>query len=268
MRATANHALHPAAVAVTRVAFLKALDQIMALPANDPRRNIFVTNGGCAAGKGDLSKIVKQQNDEKFPFGVVWDAAGEGDAQENAWILEAAKQRGLKVTFGFVENDPMFTYNAVLNRALGSGRIVDPITFARSYARGQKNMHDFMQSSDYKDAVANGQAETIGIYTGKFDTTTKSYPDARKLGDENGRITADDLQNGPDEAKVTQAAIEIFEAWLRKQEEEGKPVEHWKQGGIANTLKFAPNAKAAQGDQVAENEALETQSEDEREQQG
>lgn len=242
VRATANHALHPAAVAVTRAAFLKALDQVMALDPSDPRRNIFVTNGGCAAGKGSMMDMVKAQNGDKFPFGVMWDAAGEGDAQENGWILEAAKHRGLKVTFGFVENDPMYTYNAVLNRALGSGRIVDPITFARSYVRGQDNMKSFLDSDAFVGELAGGSVDTIGVNAGKFNTETKNYPDAQKLGD-NGRITSSDLSSGPSEEQVTKAAIEIFHKWLEEKRAKGLPVDHWIEGGIVNTGKFDPSAK-------------------------
>src|SRR5207237_503182 len=161
VRATANHALHPSAVAVARCAFLQALDELAKLPPEDPRRAVFVTNGGCAAGKGSLTEIVKGSSGGKFNFGAVWDAAGEGDAQENGWILAAARARGLKVTYGFVESDPLLTYNGVLERAQGTGRIVDPVTFARSYVKGQENMREFLDSPEYKAAVARGEVDAV-----------------------------------------------------------------------------------------------------------
>ena len=55
VRLTANHAMHPTAVAVTRLAFLKRLDELAGLGDDDPKKAVFVTNGGCAAGKGTLT---------------------------------------------------------------------------------------------------------------------------------------------------------------------------------------------------------------------
>lgn len=249
VRATANHALHPTAVAIARVAFLQHLDAMASLPADHPQRAILVTNGGCAAGKGSLTDIVKGNAGGKFKFGGVWDSAGEGDASENMWILKAAQARGLKVTFGFVESDPNVTYGGVLDRAEASGRIVDPVTFTRSYVKGQENMRAFLDSPEYKAALANGEVETAGVYTGKFDKDTKSFPQKRLLGD-NGKIGADDLATPPSETEISKRAVEIFEAWLKKQQAAGKPIDHWVEGGIVNPLKFDPNAGAA-GDGTA-----------------
>ncbi len=245
VRATANHALHPAAVAIARLAFLKALDQMASLPATDPRKTVFVTNGGCASGKGSLTEIVKQKNGGKFEFGAVWDAAGEGDAQENGWILSAAKSRGIKVTYGFVESDPLVTYNGVLERAQGTGRIVDPVTFARSYVRGQENMREFLASPEYQEALKRGDVAAVGVYTGKFDMATKSFPEKRMLGDD-GAIGAKDIKAAPDEGQVTAKSIDIFNEWLKRQAAEGKPIDHWLEGGAVNPLKFGAEPKPAE----------------------
>ncbi|MBA2539352.1 MAG: hypothetical protein H0V17_06945, partial [Deltaproteobacteria bacterium] len=239
VRATANHALHPAAVAIARLAFLKHLDHLKSLDPNDPQRSVLVTNGGCAAGKGSLTGIVKDADGGKFKFGAVWDAAGEGDASENGWILAAASARGLKVTYGFVESDPTVTYNGVLDRAESTGRIVDPVTFTRSYVKGQENMRAFLESPEYQAALARGDVETVGVYTGKFDMATKTFPQKRLLGD-NGKIGADDIGAAPDETKISSRAVEIFEQWLKKQQADGKPTDHWVEGGIVNPLKFDP----------------------------
>jgi hypothetical protein len=242
VRASANHALHPAAVAVARIAFLSQLDTMSKLPDGDPRKSIFVTNGGCASGKGSLSEIVKNKNGGKFEFGAVWDAAGEGDAQENSWILQAAQARGLKVTYGMVESDPNVTYNGVLERADSTGRIVDPITFARSYVRGQENMRAVLDSPEYKAAVERGDVDSVGVYTGRFDMKTKSFPDSHLLGDE-GRIGAEHLGKPLDETAVTAKAIEVFEQFLAKREAEGKATDHWFEGGAVNPLKFGDQPK-------------------------
>src|SRR5690606_26543085 len=142
-----------------------------------------------------------------------------------------------KVTYGFVESDPTVTYNGVLDRAQSTGRIVDPVTFTRSYIKGQENMKAFLDSPEYKAAVANGEADAVGVYTGRFDLATKSFPQKRLLGDE-GRITGDDIATPPDETKINQRSVEIFEEWLKKQQAEGKPIDHWVEGGIVNPLKF------------------------------
>ncbi|HEY1554244.1 MAG TPA: hypothetical protein VGF94_05385 [Kofleriaceae bacterium] len=258
VRATANHALHPTAVAIARLAFLKALDAMSTMDPKDPRKAVFVTNGGCAAGKGSLTDIVKGAAGGKFNFGAVWDAAGEGDSQENGWILQAARSRGIKVTYGFVESDPMLTYNGVLERAQGTGRIVDPVTFSRSYVRGQENMRAFLESKEYQDAVARGEVEAVGVYTGKFDMATKTFPDKRMLGD-NGKITAKDINKAPDEGVVTSKAIDIFHEWLKKQASEGKPTDHWHEGGAINPMKFHPEASVKPTeDMQAEAEAKNT----------
>ncbi|MBA3452341.1 MAG: hypothetical protein H0T42_04510, partial [Deltaproteobacteria bacterium] len=243
VRATANHAMHPAAVAVARLAFLRALDQMQALPDNHPKKSVFVTNGGCASGKGSLTSIVRDQAGGNFNFGAVWDAAGEGDAAENGWILEAAQARGIKVTFGFVESDPMLTYNGVLERAKGTGRIVDPVTFTRSYVRGQKNMRAFLESPEYQKAVADGEVDAIGVYTGRFDMAKNSFPDKRMLGRE-GHIQASDIKHLAHEGEVTGKAIELFEQWLKKEASEGRRIDHWLEGGAVNPLKFDPNTGA------------------------
>ena len=45
----ASAALHQAAHGLTQLAFVERLDELAKLPANDPKRNILVTNGGCGA---------------------------------------------------------------------------------------------------------------------------------------------------------------------------------------------------------------------------
>jgi hypothetical protein len=244
VRATANHALHPAAVAIARLAFLQHLDHLKSLDPNDPQRSVLVTNGGCASGKGSLTGMVQDMAGGKFKYGAVWDAAGEGDASENGWILQAAQARGLKVTYGFVESDPNVTYGGVLDRAESTGRIVDPVTFTRSYVKGQENMRAFLESPEYQAALARGDVETVGVYTGKFDMATKTFPNKRVLGD-NGKIGADDLATPPSETEISANAAKIFETWLKKQQADGKPTDHWVEGGIVNPLKFDPNAGGA-----------------------
>lgn len=244
VRATANHALHPTAVAIARLAFLKRLDQLQSLAPDDPLRHVFVTNGGCASGKGSLFGVAEGQLGKQNRFGAVWDAAGEGDAQENGWILQAAKARGLKVTYGFVENDPMANYKGVLERALSTGRIVDPVTYARSYVRGQANMKEFLSSPEYQEMLASGQVQTFGVNA----IERRKNPDdanAGLLGD-NGRITADHIPDAPDEVAVTEAAIRDFKEWLaRKQKEDPNfKYELWLEGGGTNALKFKPGAGA------------------------
>ena len=235
VRAVANHALHPAGVAIARLAFLEILDRLAKLPSGDPRRSVFVTNGGCAAGKGNLVEMVRSLRDGAFDFGAVWDAAGEGDAQENAWILEAIRHRSLSVVFGFVENNPLQTYEAVLDRALATGRIVDPLTFTRSYVRGQENMRAFLASAAYRGAATDGYADAIGIHAGPWTSAADPYPRRRALGS-SGRITAEDVPAAPDERTVFLRALDILGTWLARQGPGRR--KDWAAGSVVNMLKF------------------------------
>jgi len=79
VRATANHALHPTAVAIARLAFLKHIDTMQ------PGEQIFVTNGGCASGKGSLFGVAAHEQG-KNPFGAVGEAAGGRCAQEKMGV--------------------------------------------------------------------------------------------------------------------------------------------------------------------------------------
>lgn len=242
LRLQANHALHPTATAVARLAFLKRLDELAVLPETSPKRAVLVTSGGCAAGKGSLSELVRRLQGD-FDFGAVWDAAGEGEALENGWVLEAAQARGLKVTFGFVENDPLVQYDDVLGRAEGTGRVVDPVTFARSYARGSANMKAFLDSPAYSAAVGRGQATTIGLFTGKFDVASLKdrslppYPQLRVLG-EDGLIAAEHLTAPPPEARIVERALEQLDAFRDRRAAEGKSTEALLAGALGTLTKW------------------------------
>jgi hypothetical protein len=152
-----NTAVHNTANAISKKAFLNKLDEIANLPDGHPQKRVLVTNGGCAAGKGSsLARV----DDPKSPYyrmmpamhqvGAVWDAAGEQNATENAWIAHECSKRGIKGIFAYVWADPKDTWEAsdrgVVRRAMRKGRMVDARLFADSYAEGAKNMHDFVES--------------------------------------------------------------------------------------------------------------------------
>src|SRR5262249_18706967 len=163
------------------------------------------------AGKGTLTNIVKQQMGD-IPFGAVWDAAGEGDAKENAWILQACQARGIKTVFGFAANDPTKTYEAVLSRGANAGRIVDVATVANSYVEGTKNMAAFLSSKEFQEAQKAGTAAAVGVYTGRFDPASAKdpkipvYPDMHVLG-KDGMITSADLPAVPDKSTIIEASV-------------------------------------------------------------
>ncbi|MBX7098545.1 MAG: hypothetical protein K1X89_12610 [Myxococcaceae bacterium] len=242
LRGTMNHALHPTAVTVARLAFLAKLDELGKLPEGDPKRQVFVTNGGCAAGKGSLTDVVKQQLGD-IPFGAVWDAAGEGDALENAWILEACQARGLKTVFGFVENNPMIKYQDVIARGDLTGRIVDVATFTNSYVEGAKNMRAFLESPAYLKAQADGTTRTFGVYTGRFDqaslddSTKPPYPDLHLLGD-GGVISAKDVPRPPSKTAVLAECIATTERALTDKRTKGEPTDVLLQGALQSAQKF------------------------------
>lgn len=236
VRAAANHALHPTAVAIARAAFLKRLDELARLPTTDVHRSVFVTNGGCAAGKGSLCDLVAQMHGGRFDFGAVWDAAGEGEGLENAWVLAQCQKRGLQVAFGYCDNNPLVEYQDVLGRALAMGRMVDVVTYARSYTRGAANMRAFLSSPAYKTMHAAGEAYAVGVWPGKFDErhlrnkSLPEYPQAHTLGHA-GLIAAVDISRQPSESRIVKAAMQQLDSWRK-----AHPEARWFQGAIVNSL--------------------------------
>jgi len=139
-----NAVLHQAANAIVKKAFMKRLDEIAKMPEGD--RKILVTSGGVAAGKG-MALGAKPALSEGVA--ATWDAAGEQNATENEWLMKECMSRGIKPTFLFVHSDPIKTYQGVIARAKGQGRMVDAQLFADSYATGAKNFKEFYDK--YKD---------------------------------------------------------------------------------------------------------------------
>lgn len=247
-----NHALHPAAVALARMAFIDRLDVLATLPAGDPAKRVFVTNGGCAAGKGSLTEIVKNALGDKARFGAVWDAAGEGDALENAWVLRAAGARDIDVVFGYAQADPRTRYEGVLARAEGTGRVVDVLTFVNSYAEGARAFRAFLDSAEYRAAVADGKAVAFGIDPGEFDMASlkdrskPAFPDLRNLNP-SGSLRPEDMAPPPDKLAALEAALGILEAYVAKAREEGKDPLPVARGALGNALKFAADQPEAVG---------------------
>ncbi len=239
-----NHALHPTAVAIARLGFQERLDVLARLPDGDPAKQVFVTSGGCAAGKGDLTGIVKDALGDRAKFGAVWDAAGEGDAGENAWVLRAAQERGIKVVFGYAEADPTTRFQSVLERAEGSGRVVDVMTFINSYSDGAAAFKSFMDSPEYKKAVADGQAEAFGIAPGEFnrasltDKSQKAYPDVKPLNGAGEAFGAQHVGDPPNKQQALEASLRILEEHVRTQRAAGKNPDAVARGALENAIKF------------------------------
>lgn len=250
-RLTRNHALHPAAVAVARLAFIERLDALQSLPAGDPGRVIFVTGGGCAAGKGDLFSMARSTLGPDVRFGAIWDAAGEGNALENAWILAAARARGLAVVFGWAEADPAMRYDAVLARAALSGRVVDVLTFVDSYVQGGAVFRRFLESPEYRAAQAAGQATSFGVAPGDFDPASlvdrskPAYPQARALNRLGEPLRPGNLAAPPDRLGSLQAALRVLETHLERARAAGRQTDDLLQGALGNTLKFLDEEPAA-----------------------
>jgi hypothetical protein len=238
-----NHALHPAAVALARLAFLGRLDALAKLPEGHELKQVFVTNGGCAAGKGSLTNTVKDALGDRATFGAVWDAAGEGDALENAWILEAASRRGIRVIYGYAEADPATRYQGVLERGTDTGRVVDVLTFINSYCDGAAVFRDFLGSPEYERAVASGRATAFGINPGEFDLASledkskPAFPNLRNLNPR-GSLAPADLAAPPDRLRSLEAALGILETFVKKARAEGKDPEPVARAAISNAIKF------------------------------
>jgi SPP1 gp7 family putative phage head morphogenesis protein len=143
LRARYNTPLHQTANAITKRAFLQHLDT---LPKGT---EVLVTCGGCGAGKGYALGKIPEAIALKDRAGAVWDSAGDQNATENEWVLNAARERGLKVTYAFIHADPEQRWadpkSGVVQRANDpkNGRMVDAAVFADSYALGAQNHSAF-----------------------------------------------------------------------------------------------------------------------------
>lgn len=149
-RSQYNTALHQTANALAKRAFVRYLDETVSkLP--EGQRNVLVTSGGCAAGKGYAIGKIDEVRTVAASAAAVWDAAGEANATENPWILAECQARGIKATFVFVHANPSETWEnpkrGVVERANGKGRMVDARVFADSYAYGARNFAAFAQEN-------------------------------------------------------------------------------------------------------------------------
>lgn len=161
-RSTLNVALHQAANAVAKRAFLKYLDT---LKEGD---EVLITVGGCGAGKGYCLDNSALALAAKARSKAVWDSAGDQNATENAWIQKELEKRGLKGNYFHVTADPKTQWadekRGVVARASApkDGRMVDGAVFADSYAIGNRN-HDAF----HKANLNNPNASFIFVKSGK-----------------------------------------------------------------------------------------------------
>lgn len=156
-RARFNTMVHQTANAIVKRAFVEQLDELAKLPDGDPKRQVLVTSGGVAAGKGYALGNVEKVKAISAAVGAVWDAAGEQNATENPWVLEECEKRGLKPVFVFVDADPEVTWadksRGVIERAGKKGRMVDARLFADSYTIGARNFKSFFDQNKSKANV-------------------------------------------------------------------------------------------------------------------
>lgn len=134
-----NAAVHQTANAIAKNAFVDYLDVVAKLP--DSQREVLVTAGGVAAGKGyALAHAGKDLSD----FAAIYDTAGEQNSTELPWILQEAGRRGIRATYIYVDADPLAIYSRVVSRAQDkTGRMVDADLYADSYAIGARNFLSF-----------------------------------------------------------------------------------------------------------------------------
>tara|TARA_Y100001963_G_C6793525_1_gene457119 strand:+ start:1 stop:1290 length:1290 start_codon:yes stop_codon:yes gene_type:complete len=165
-RAKYNIPVHQTANAIAKKAFLKQLDAMASLP--ESQRNVLITQGGVAAGKGYATG--NEFNDVADEFGAVWDSAGEQNGTEMPWIQGELDKRGIKGTYVFVHADPLENWTnpkrGAIERAKKKGRMVDARLFAESYNVGAINFEKFMnQHKDRADFIIldNRSDETKSI---------------------------------------------------------------------------------------------------------
>ena len=173
-RALYNIATHQAANAVTKMAFVKFLDEHALkggnLNADGSKKFVLVTSGGCGSGKGYALSNVAQVSPLQDQAAAVWDSAGDQNATENEWLLNEARKRGMEVRYVYVHANPKNSWAhpkmGVLQRAMdpSNGRMVDAAVFTDSYVIGAKNFSSFMsRHSNDKDVriavLRNDQGE-------------------------------------------------------------------------------------------------------------
>lgn len=242
-----NHPLQAGAVVLNRLAFLQRLDELAALPPGDARRSVFVTGGGCGAGKGGLADQVRRQG--TAPFGAVFDAAGESEGLEAQWVLEACAARGLSAVFGFAAGDPLRTYANVIDRAGFSGRVVDVETFARSYVEGRKSFAALISSPRFVALREAGQASAFAIDPGAFDPRSRTdpdrpeYPDIRVLNPGED-LTPAALPAVPDHDTIVATATALVNAEAKKQRAAGQDPGALLAGALGTVDALVAGAKA------------------------
>lgn len=238
VRAEANTALHATAVTIAKAAFLKRLDELQKLPDDHPEKTVLVTSGGCAAGKGSLTDMLKVRQPD-LKFGATWDAAGEGDALENKWIMQEANKRGIHVLFGYVHNNPLEQFKGVIGRAEKQGRMVDVMTYAHSYTEGARNMKAFVTSPEFQKAREKDLVSVFSLDPGKFnpasltDKTQAAYPEAQVLPQRDGIPAIPILYDPP---RVLGRALELME----EARAAGKLPDHMVTGALAGMARRWP----------------------------
>jgi len=145
-RSKYNTSLHQTANAIAKRAFIQHLDEVVAKLPED-QRQVLVTAGGVAAGKGYAIANVGAVNEISKLAAATWDSAGEQNSTELPWIADECKKRGIKMTAVFVHSNPQETWEnparGVIERAGKKGRMVDARVFADSYTHGSRNFDDF-----------------------------------------------------------------------------------------------------------------------------
>lgn len=195
-RSQFNTSLHQTANGLAKRAFVKYLDTVVAkLPPE--RKNILVTAGGVAAGKGFAIENVPAVNALSKAAGATWDSAGEQNSTELPWLAEECKKRGITMTAVFVHSKPTETWEnpdrGVMQRAAIKGRMVDARVFADSYTHGARNFQDF---------ATNAAATMPHVKTIVLDNSRPPVPDMdangiQKLDKKGKPATKPDVQPLP-----------------------------------------------------------------------
>ncbi len=151
-KALYNVAVHQTANMIAKAAFEQHMaEKVAKLPENE--RNVLVTAGGCAAGKGFALQNAPTE-EVKGALGkaaAVWDTAGEQNSTELGWVQKHTESAGGSAHYVFVDADPKVAFDRVISRANGNaekgiapqGRVVDKLLYAESYAIGAKNFAAF-----------------------------------------------------------------------------------------------------------------------------
>ncbi len=176
-RAINNSVLHQTANAVAKKAFENYMDK-------NPGKEIIVTLGGCASGKGfglENPGAVKGTHNGKSMTDliggknkVIWDSAGDQGGDEMNWIANVAKKANSKVTVIYTVAPSTASAKNAIVRVQAQGRLVAAQTFNESYTKTEVNYKNFKAANETNPNYTFVMINNPGAGNGSPSIVTKN----------------------------------------------------------------------------------------------